>query len=187
MKFPTVLLIRGLPGSGKSYLAQSIVLSIGGDRVEVLDPDAIDYESQAYKDLSSTLSGEGVDAKFHPYRFLRARAHQAILDQKLVVWTQAFTNLDGFIKTIHNLESFAAEHDQRLPVVIVEVQVDKSIAKSRIKDRVSKGGHDVSDNTYERFIHDYSSFAHLGYPTVSIKGDNDVSESTKLILMAMNQ
>jgi predicted ABC-type ATPase len=186
MNYPTLILIRGLPGSGKSFLAGSLVKLIGGDKVEVLDPDATDYESQAYKDLSQSLTSEGVDKKFHPYRFLRARAHQAITDEKIIIWTQAFTNLDGFTKTIDNLTAYANEYNKKLPIVIVEVNIDSEIAKTRVKNRAKSGGHDVTSEAFERFINDYSSFANLGYKTVIVNGTDDVTKSADLVIKSID-
>ena len=66
---PTLILIRGLPGSGKSYLATALQEALGKDIAITLDPDATDYTSRAYTDLSAALTAEGIEEKFHPYRF----------------------------------------------------------------------------------------------------------------------
>lgn len=184
---PSLLLIRGLPGSGKSYLAAALTEAFGRDNVVVLDPDATDYESQAYKDMSAALTAEGVDAKFHPYRFLRAQAWQGIEDHKIVMWNQSFTNLDSFHKTIINLQAYAADHDTTLPYLVVEVGVEPVVAKQRVAERAAKGGHDVSEEAFARFIGDYRSFADQGYPTVAVHGQHDVEQSVTSVIDALHQ
>ena len=182
---PTLLLIRGLPGSGKSYLAKALRDTLGADNVVLLDPDSTDYESQAYKDMSAALTAEGVEEKFHPYRFVRAQAYQGITDHKIVIWNQAFTNLDGFNKTVVNLQTYAADHGTTLPLLVVEVEVDHDTAKARVAERAAQGGHDVTEENFARFIGDYRSFADEGFTTVSVRGDDDVQTSAQAVLTAL--
>src|SRR5437764_567996 len=111
---PTLLMVRGLPGSGKSYLAMALSQALGQGNVVILDPDATDYNSPEYLELSKSLSAEGVDEKFHPYRYLRSKAYKAIENNQIIIWNQAFTNLDCFNKTVANLQTYAEEHDAKL-------------------------------------------------------------------------
>lgn len=185
MSSPTLILIRGLPGSGKSYLANTLVQSIGKDNVTTLDPDATDYTSKEYTELSDALTAEGVDEKFHPYRFLRAQAYDAITSNKIIIWNQGFTNLDGFNKTIINLQTYATDHGTELPTLVVEVAIDHDIAKARVADRAAQGGHDVTEENFARFINDYVSFADQGYNTVAVNGKDDVAESAATVLKAL--
>lgn len=92
-----LLLIRGLPGSGKSYVANVLKEELG-NQIVLLDPDATDYTSAKYKEFSKLKTAEGVDEKFHPYRFLREQAYRAIDNDQIIAWNQAFTNLDGLQK-----------------------------------------------------------------------------------------
>lgn len=181
---PVLLLIRGLPGSGKSYLAAALREALGTDNVVVLDPDATDYTSAAYQTMSEQLSAEGVDTKFHPYRFLRAQAYDAIEAGKVIMWNQAWTNLDGLNKTVVNLQTYANEHGTQLPVLIVEVQASREAVKQRVAERAAAGGHDVSAEEFERFFADYHSFAEH-YQTVSVNGEGDVNESVARVLDAL--
>ena len=178
-------MVRGLPGSGKSYLATALQAAIGKANVVLLDPDATDQTSQEYADFSSALTAEGVDEKFHPYRFLRSKAHAGITAHKIVIWNQAFTNLDGFQKTVKNLQTYAADHDTRLPLLVVEVEVGADLAKARVAKRAEQGGHDVAKEAFARFIDEYRSFAHEGYDTVIVNGEADVSGSVASIVTAL--
>lgn len=179
---PVLIIVRGIPGSGKSYLTKQLVDAIGHDNVAVLDPDAIDKESTDYKQFSASLAAEGVDEKFHPFRYLRQRGFDAILNNQIVIWNQAFIDLNGFKITVDRLMNFAKEHTIDLPLLVIEVEIDPSIAKARISQRASGGGHDVSQEKFDQFVDDYESFSKHGYATVAIDGAADMDESLRKIL-----
>jgi len=183
---PILILIRGLPGSGKSHLAAELQKRIGSSNVVTLDPDATDYSSKAYTDLSKSLTQEGVDAKFHPYRFLRGQAYTGITERKVIIWNQGFTSLDGFNKTIINLQAFAAEHGTTLPVLVVEVEVTPAVAQKRIAQRADKNGHDVPEQTFKRFLQDYQTFAGQGHNPVVVNGEDDVAVSAAVVMQALH-
>lgn len=182
---PVLVFIRGVPGSGKSYLATTLQAAIGKDKVIVLDPDATNYKSKAYTTLSKSLTAEGIDAKFHPYRFLRRRAYEGITSNKIIVWNQPFTDLDGFNKTVINLQAYATERNIELPLLVVEVVVSPDVAKQRIANRRSQGGHGPTQEVFERFVSDYVSFSDQGYTTVAINGEEDISLSVTTVIQAL--
>jgi deoxyadenosine/deoxycytidine kinase len=188
---PTLVLIRGMPGSGKSYLATALRKSLqqktGQDGVVLLDPDATDYQSKAYIEHTEALTVEGVDPKLHAYRFLRAKAYKAIEDHKIIIWNQAFTNLEIFNKMIDRLRDHAALHHTELPILVVEVEIDLATARARTAARERAGGHGISDNAFERFIGDYKSFAGEGFNTVTVQGDADIAESVMSVLKALQE
>ena len=184
---PTLILIRGVPGSGKTYFAAALQQAMGKDRVVLLDPDSTDYTSREYLDLSKSLTEQGVDAKFHPYRYVRGKAHAAIEAHKILVWNQPFTNLDGFNKTVINLQNHATEHGTHLPLLVVEVEIDPATAKQRVTERKAQGGHGPSDTTFERFMNDYRSFSGEGYNTVVIHGKDDTAKSVATVQKALAQ
>lgn len=151
----------------------------------VLDPDATDYTSQAYTDLSKQLIKDRVDRKFHPYRYLRALGHDGISSNKVIIWNQAFTNLDGFQKTVINMQSFAQQNAKKLLILVVEVEVNPDVAKARISKRSAKGGHNVPDQEFQRFLHDYRSFEDEGFNTVHVNGTDEVGNSVSKIMQSL--
>lgn len=177
-----LILIRGLPGSGKSFLTKALAQKIGLVNSIVLDPDATDYKSKKYEEFSTRLTKDGLDEKFHPYRYLRAKSYDAILSDKIIIWNQAFTNLDGFQKTVANLQSFAIDNKKNMIVLVVEVVIDPEVAKSRIADRVANGGHDVPKEEFQRFLQDYRSFEEEGYNIVKVTGDDAIELSVEKII-----
>lgn len=182
---PTLILIRGLPGSGKSYLADALAQELGEEHILVLDPDKIDLTSPEYHEFSKRKTEEGIDEKFHPYRWSREQAYEAIKANKIIMWNQAFTNLDGFNKTVTNLQTYATDHGTTLPLLVVEVNTSPDTAKARVAERVKRGGHDVSEEAFARFINDYRSFAKEGFATVAVNGEDDVNNSVAAVIKAL--
>lgn len=184
---PTLVLVRGLPGSGKTYLATALKKELGEDNVVTLDPDATDYNSIEYTEMSAKLTAEGVDTKFFPYRFLRFQAWEGIENNKIIIWNQAFTNLDGFNKTVVNLQTYASEHGKHLPLLVVEVEVEHPVAKERVAKRRNEGGHDVAEEAWDRFIKEYRSFSEEGFNTVAVHGQDDVAKSVDAVVAALQK
>lgn len=186
---PIFIAVRGMPGSGKSYIANELVKSLGPDKVVLLDPDATDYESEAYKAHVRAQIAEGVDPTLHAYRFLRAQAYDGIAEHKVVIWNQAFTNLEIFHKMIARLRDHAALHHVHLPILVVEVEIDPAVAKERILQRQRTGGHGASDTTLAQRLDNYKlvSFAGEGYETVTVHGEDDVSTSVATIMNALRK
>jgi predicted kinase len=182
-----LILVRGLPGSGKSHLAAALVDAIGADKVVVLDPDKIDQTSPEYVALSESLVKEGVDKIYFPNRFLKAAGYKAIDDGKTIIWNQAFTLWDGFNRSLNSLKEYAAEHGIDLPILLVEVEISPETAKKRIADRANTGGHDVSEERFNRFIDEYESWAGRGFNTVTVSGEQDVTKSVEAVLAALKQ
>lgn len=171
---PVLVLVRGLPGSGKTHFAELLQEELAKNfDVVSLDPDATDYNSQAYKDHVEQQTADGVDPKLHPYRFLRAQAYQAIEKNKIVIWNQPFTNLEILQKVTDRLQEHASDHGADMPIFVVEVMTDPKIARHRVEERKKNGGHGPSKNTFDRFVNDYTSCAPLGYDTAEIDGSRD--------------
>lgn len=182
---PTLILVRGLPGSGKSHLTKALQAAFGSTPIVTLDPDATDYESKDYKAHVKALTAEGVDPKLHAYRFLRAQAYEGITSGKIIVWNQPFTNLDIFNKMVAGLRQYAADHHVELPVLVVEVEISPETARKRVLERKSAGGHGPSDNTFDRFTNDYASFARAGYNVVTVHGEDPPTISIEKIMLAL--
>ena len=179
---PVLVIVRGIPGSGKSYLTSRLAEAIGRDSVVVLDPDTIDKSSVEYKQFTAQLIDEGVDEKFHPFRFLRQRGFDAIINNQVIIWNQAFIDLKGFQITVDRMTEFAESQEVDLPLLVIEVEIDAKVAKARIADRQSNGGHDVPHDKFEEFVNSYESFSKHGFTTVTIDGVSDIDESVQKLL-----
>lgn len=179
---PVIILIRGLPGSGKSYLAQALAHALTDTPPIMLDPDAIDFDSAVYRAHVAQATAEGVEPALLPYRFLRGQAYDGIAARQLVIWNQPFTNAEIFQKMTDRLRAHAAEQGTALAIIVVEVDIDQSTASSRVVERKQAGGHGPSGNTFDRFAREYSSFAGLGYDVVPVHGGGEVSAAVQVVL-----
>jgi predicted kinase len=184
---PVVIFVRGVPGSGKSHLTDALQEALPRDRVVILDPDATDYDSEAYAQHVATMKAEGTDEKLFPYRFLRAQAYDAIASNKVVVWNQPFSNIDMFHRIVGRMHEQAENVGTKLSILIIEVEVPAETAKARIADRKANGGHGPSDTTFERFLSDHKSLADTDYNTVAVRGDDDVQKSVSIVLKTLRE
>lgn len=183
---PIVILVRGLPGSGKTHVAFALRDTLS-EEVIMLDPDAIDYEGEEYAEHVKQQIADEVDPKLHAYRFSRAKAYKGIADKKIVMWNQPFTNLEIFNKMVANFRIQAEENNVELPILVVEVQTNPELAKQRVEARKQAGGHGPSGDTFNRFVNDYEPFGPHGYTTVSVNGEDDVAISVQTIMSALHQ
>lgn len=187
LEHPIVVFVRGVPGSGKSYLVAALQKALDPSQTVVLDPDAIDFDSLAYKEHVLAQRAEGIDEKLDAYRFLRAQAYQAIADHKLIIWNQPFTDLEIFRKMTGRLLDRAAECNTTLPILLVEVELDPTVAWQRVQARKAAGGHGPTDATLERRMNAYSTAASEGYDLITVRGDDDVSTSVASVLERLKQ
>lgn len=184
---PILIIVRGIPGGGKSYITKSLVDILGIHNTLILDPDQIDQKSAEYIEFSKELDHEGVDKKFHLYRFSRQQAYDAAVQKKITIWNQAFIDFNGLSLTIKRIEDVALEHHLTLKTLIVEVEIDPEVAKTRIADRKARGGHDVPDDALAHFVDQYKSFEGNGYPVVTVDGNGNVEQSVSSILISLEK
>lgn len=173
----TVVFVRGVPGSGKSYITSRFVATLIDGSYVSLDPDAIERRVAEYQDFSRQLTEQGVDKKFHDYRYLRQQAYDAISAQQTVVWNQPFIDFKSFELTVTRLSEYASEVGRSLRIIIVEVEVDDATARARVASRKSEGGHGPDEQTMDRFLSQYRSFTSEGYQIVSVRGDGDTEQA----------
>jgi predicted ABC-type ATPase len=184
---PIAIFIRGVPGSGKTYLTAELLKSLADTQVVVIDPDLIDFSSRAYQEHAAVQRAEGVEEKLFPYRYLRAQAYQAIADHKIILWNQPFTDLDIFDKITTRLKECADTHNTALPILVVEVETDHAVARQRVHERMDAGGHGPSENTLSRRMDEYDTAATRGYTVVTVAGQQDVSKSAAAVLATISE
>lgn len=179
-KTATVLFVRGIPGSGKTTIAEYIKeASLSG--AVVLDPDLIDYNGEDYQNHTKEQAKQGVDPKLFAYRYLRAQAYDAITDGKLVIWNQPFSNLEIFNKITARLTEHARSVKKKVNFLIVEVEVDPQLAYQRVQKRKSEGGHGPSQDRFDQFVDDYQTFAEEGYEVEVVDGNSSNQAADQIL------
>src|SRR6056297_2447341 len=101
----TIIFIRGIPGSGKSFAAENLKRSVLGKNVTLLDPDFIDTSDTKYKELSTALTAEGINNAIHPFRWLRQQAIVKAQDNSVIIWNQPFTDEGVFDRLVSYLQT----------------------------------------------------------------------------------
>lgn len=179
------MIIRGIPGSGKTTIATEISKRLSSDSFLILDPDLLGDRTEVYQDFCGTLKTFGVSEKFFPYRFLLAQARDALMLGKTVVWDQPFTDQEGLAYTVRKLRK---EVDPNLRALIIEVNVPIEIARARIKDRKIKGGHGPSDDVFDSFIERYRSLAgDTSLRIIAVDGSGDLDIAVSVIVEAVEE
>lgn len=180
---PALIIIRGIPGSGKTSIAKALAETLGN--VEHIDPDDVDVASEVYRDFSRSLTAQGVDEKFHTYRYLNAKARQGIDAGNTIIWNQAFIDFKGLLITIERLKEYADEQGVPLPVLVVDVVIDAAVARQRTETRAAQDGRIIDDDVMARFIRDYVPFDQPGYPSLTVQGTDPVATSVATIVDAL--
>lgn len=179
-KKAVVVLVRGLPGSGKSYIVSKFLESFKSADVISLDPDMVDKESEAYKQHVIEQEKEGVAPELHLYRFLRAQAYSGIRAGELVIWNQPFSNSEIFKKMTDNFYIQAREVGVELQILVVEVGLDPEAARARVKSRIERGGFGPDDPVFDRFVSEYRSVASEGYDVLPVDGSDAEDAVSKI-------
>lgn len=146
IKNPFLILIRGLPGTGKSTIAQDIKTT-ASDKIIILDPDTINIKSEDFLSFADDLQGK-VDSKIIPYRYLLNKGYKALEEGKNIVWCQAWTKLWGIKSAIKSLK----EKYPNLNPFVIEIEIPLNVVQERINHRVSKGGKDLNTRPLEEFL-----------------------------------
>ena len=179
---PSILIIvRGIPGSGKSYLSERLHDTIGHKKSVLLDPDTLDTTSTDFQEFSKQLSREGLDSAIHPFRWLRYQACQHARPGYVTIWNQPFTQKGIFDRLVTFIQAEADKNNVKVKVLVVEVIAPKEIAYSRIVARIKSGGHGPSENTFAKRVEDFISFSD-SYETLQLDGTIHVNELEQAVL-----
>src|SRR3990172_3664168 len=136
-KSSTLLIIRGIPGSGKTKLAQELSERIGKNKIALLDPDCIDTAGIEYSQFISDLAkvDPALDQKYYPYRYLMQQARDSLRVGKIVICNQPFTDLCVLKRTVDLLDEYSMGISSSRHVVIIEQEASEDLARQRIARR----------------------------------------------------
>jgi hypothetical protein len=162
-----LVILRGLPGSGKSHLAEDIKNRIANKSISIVDPDMIDEADDSYKDFTAYLAKNEpeLESKFYPYRFLLSKSAEVLRQRGVVIWNQAFTDVDGMIYTARKLTSLCSN---KIGILVVQLESSPDDAWKRVVSRMRSGGNCMSKEKFDEFVQRYKYLEEIPYPSISI-------------------
>ncbi len=175
----TLVLVRGLPGAGKTTLSRLIASKTNGEGCMRLNPDEIEKENQEYLSLKSRLRKEGVDEDLCPYRYLKKKALEGLRNGITVVWDQPWSSSDGVRYTLGFLKS-RTESD--LEIHIIDVDLEPEIAWERVDERIEEGGHGPDKEHFDRLVEDFERGEVFGENYHVISGAGWIEEDIEKII-----
>jgi hypothetical protein len=154
---PVLILLRGLPGAGKSTLTKEIVSSFSiQTAVEVIDPDAITPDDPHFQNFKAEDS-EPDREKVLVYRYNSYRAIQFLTLKKIVIWDQVWSKLDGLVLTVRKILGGlvgVGEDNFRLPIFVMEIHYSAEQAYIRVEGRNRKG-KDLPIHIFEKYVNNF--------------------------------
>ncbi len=181
-----IIFVRGIPGSGKSCLSQKVKDQMPRDYVVLVDPDSVDKNSIDYSDFVENLKKKhpDLDPKVFLYRYLLCLVREKLLEEKLIIWNQPFSDLENLDYTITKVKSFVPE-GRRLNILVVDIEVDKEEARQRVKKRKEEGGHGPDDKYFDKLVCSFQKAESLGYDYLCVKSEPGMDLPLREILKRM--
>ena len=176
-----IVFVRGLPGSGKTSLSLRVRDNFLPEQVEHIDPDLIDKSSSDYAGFCEDLrvTYPDLDPCVYLYRYLLKRAKDSLAQGKLVLWSQPFSNTANFSYTV---SQFKNSEPSSTAILIVDVLVDKEVARNQMKKRKESGGHGPDDEYFDKLVNQFETADKWGYNYLCIEMGVGFDEPLKKIL-----
>lgn len=176
-----LIVVRGIPGSGKSYLVENLVDTLKdeeADRIIRIDPDEYRYKDTSIHKVSAFTRDLASEEELLPG--LQKMALEGISEGKIVIWEQLLTSLKkpeqvNFIRQ--------AIYPSRL--LFIEVVTDKSAAWERIMVRNDLGQQiGPTNEQFDDYTARYVSFQDkkVDFEYLVVNGEKPAEENVKLIL-----
>lgn len=180
---PLLLFIRGIPGSGKSFLARALASQV----TTILDPDAIDDNDPAYMSFASNLKLASLDPKIIPFRWLKHCAIESAQLNSIILWNQPFTDKGVFERLVESLKNEAkTRHNTEPKILLIEMTIDENSAWKRVMARKYDGGHGPEKDIFQQRVSAYKSYADT-FDVLELRGDDPIEVSVQAVLNKIHE
>jgi hypothetical protein len=168
-----LLIVRGLPGCGKTTVIDELFKLPEFSQAIRLDPDKVDTTSLEFASFCETFSLRSPDLplKKKIYRCLLYRACSSLKEGKIVVWEQPWRSRELLLLTLENIGAIAYIMKDPLDlsvlpffVGIVEISIKEDDAGKRVEVRSQKKEHPLTPEGFREFIGSLESFDGIGLP-----------------------
>lgn len=191
---PLFIIIRGIPGSGKTDLAEYVqtkwdtsnLVVLDPDYVNQTDPDFLSYRSdqlatdEIYKKESFENDPQLID-KLVVSRYLLNQAKEAISTGKSVIWNQPWSIKYNILWTINEIQLSASEQ-ARVHPIIVELVIRESVARKRVESRKTRGGHGPSERTFLGMAQKHEEIGVMDFPILKLSSEDPTEKIGNLLL-----
>lgn len=174
---PILMIIRGIPGTGKTCLASALLKS-PCNRMNwlLLDRDVLRNDASERERLESFLAQYEWPTQKREYGIYRFFLWQTILAFRCgrnVVWSQPRARLSLLRLTIDRLyKTFRCT----FRLLVVELEIDPKIAWERVINRVKNGGHGPVLSKYNQMVASYQPADADEFPLLRLDGTRPVCD-----------
>jgi adenylate kinase family enzyme len=134
-----LIIIRGIPGSGKTYFAQKINKNLPS---EVIDPEYIKITQRNFIEFRK-LHPQEKRIKRLKFLFNLDKTKKLLNEGKSLIWTQPWRKASGLKTTIEHIQNSVPTK-----VIVLEINVDPKLCWERSKEK-------LGNITFEKFLKNF--------------------------------
>ncbi|HSX39096.1 MAG TPA: AAA family ATPase [Candidatus Saccharimonadales bacterium] len=162
-----LVVLRGLPGSGKTVLANNLANYFD---LNVFDPDQIDKSKSDFLDFINSLSEE-LPLRRKMYRYLLSQVNTDLNSGKSVIWSQPWRKIDRLVLTIKNIQHYlkpiiqydempiyTLKNELAFNVVVIELNISTEESRNRVSKRYIEGNHTWDGSNLELFNSSFEDY-----------------------------
>lgn len=178
-----LLIVRGLPGSGKTSVLNELTRVPHFSKAVRLDPDVVNITSSEFERFCGNHPSD-LPMQKKVYRYLLYKACDELTTGKTIIWEQPWRNQELLRLTLENIVVIAyklsalPENISKLPFYagIVEISVSELEARKRVIKRFLDGQHKLLPKDIEEFIEKMEAITNISLPLIQLDSVRPITE-----------